>query len=170
MSLATFKGGIHPPDMKELSMEMGIETVAPPKTLVIPLSQHIGAPCSAQVEIGQEVKAGQVIGSADAFVSAPVHSSVSGKVVAMGQFPNAMGRMVECVVIENDGEDNWAEFEETEDYLSLEPGAIKEKRPPNTRDNKRQDNLPLRPLERSLFLSSVLERCRVIIGYLTCFP
>lgn len=127
MSLATFKGGIHPPDMKQLSMDNAIETVAPPSTLVIPLSQHIGAPCSAQVEIGQEVKVGQVIGSADAFVSAAIHSSVSGKVVAIGPFPTPMGRMVQCVVIENDGQDTWATLQETEDYLSLEPGAIKEK-------------------------------------------
>jgi electron transport complex protein RnfC len=127
MSLATFKGGIHPPDRKELSKGAALVRAKVPKTIVIPLSQHIGAPCSATVEIGQEVKMGQVVGKADAFVSAPVHSSVSGKVVAIGQFPNAMGRMVPSVVIENDGQDTWAELQESADYINMEPDAIKAK-------------------------------------------
>jgi len=127
MSLATFKGGIHPPDRKELSKGSALTRAKVPKTIIIPLSQHIGAPCSATVEIGQEVKMGQMVGKADAFVSAPVHSSVSGKVVAIGQFPNAMGRMVPSVVIENDGQDTWVELKESPDYLNMEPDAIKAK-------------------------------------------
>jgi electron transport complex protein RnfC len=127
MSVATFKGGIHPPDNKEFSKEAAIATSKPPKTIVIPLSQHIGAPCSATVEIGQEVKMGQVVGQADAFVSAPVHSSVSGKVVAITEYPNPMGRMVPCVVIENDGKDEWTELKEDADYLNLDADALKEK-------------------------------------------
>ncbi len=127
MSLATFKGGIHPPDRKEYSKEAALATPKPPKTLVIPLSQHIGAPCSATVEIGQEVKMGQVVGQAEAFVSAPVHSPVSGKVMAITEYPNPMGRMVPCVVIENDGKDEWTELKEDEDYLNLEADVLKEK-------------------------------------------
>ncbi len=127
MSLATFKGGIHPPDKKELSKDAAITPASAPDMVVIPLSQHIGAPCNAQVEIGQEVKAGQVVGSAEAFVSAPVHASVSGKVVAIGEFPNAMGRMVLSIVIENDKKDEWVELTETADYLSLSPEDLKAK-------------------------------------------
>jgi electron transport complex protein RnfC len=127
MSLATFKGGIHPPDKKELSKDAAITPVSAPDRVVIPLSQHIGAPCNAQVEIGTEVKAGQVVGSAEAFVSAPVHASVSGKVIAIGEFPNAMGRMVPSVVIENDKKDEWVELAETADYLSLSPEDLKQK-------------------------------------------
>jgi electron transport complex protein RnfC len=127
MSLATFKGGIHPPDRKELSRGAAIAPAKPPKTVVIPLSQHIGAPCSPTVEIGQEVKLGEVVGTAEAFVSAPVHATVSGKVVGIGEFPNPMGRMVNCVVIENDGREEWVGLKEDPDYLGLEPAAIKEK-------------------------------------------
>lgn len=124
MALATFKGGIHPPDRKEISKDAALATLEAPKTVVIPMSQHIGAPCSPLVEIGQQVKAGQAVGAADAFVSAPVHSPVSGKVVAIGPFPNPMGRTVTCVVIENDGQNDWVELEDREDYLSLSPQEI----------------------------------------------
>jgi electron transport complex protein RnfC len=124
MGLATFRGGVHPPEMKELAREASITPLAPPKTVVIPLSQHIGAPCSATVEIGEEVKMGQVVGSADAFVSAPVHASVSGKVVAIGEFPNPMGRMVPSVVIENNGNDEWVELKGA-DPEALSPEDIK---------------------------------------------
>jgi electron transport complex protein RnfC len=113
--------------MKELSKDAAIAPASSPKTVVIPLSQHIGAPCSSVVEIGQEVKLGQVIGQAEAFVSAPVHASVSGKVVGIGEFPNPMGRMAPCVVIENDGQDTWAELRDDPGYLGLEPDVLKEK-------------------------------------------
>jgi electron transport complex protein RnfC len=127
MSLATFRGGIHPPDRKELSRGAAITPAKPPKTAVIPLSQHIGAPCNPTVEIGQEVKIGDVVGMAEAFVSAPVHATVSGKVVGIGEVPNPMGRMVNSVIIENNGNEEWAELKEDADYLGLDPAAIKEK-------------------------------------------
>ncbi len=126
MGLATFKGGVHPPEKKELSREASLTPLAPPKTVVIPLSQHIGAPCAATVEIGQEVSIGQEVGVAEAFVSAPVHSSVSGKVVAIGEFPNPMGRMVKSVVIENDGQETWVELKGA-DPSSLSPEEIKDR-------------------------------------------
>jgi electron transport complex protein RnfC len=127
MGLATFKGGVHPPDKKELSEGAAIEQAKVPKTVVIPMSQHIGAPCQALVEIGQEVKLGQPVGVAEAFVSAPVHASVSGKVVAIGEFPNPMGRMVPSVVIENDGQDTWDALRDEPNYLSLSVDELKEK-------------------------------------------
>lgn len=127
MSLLTFKGGIHPPDKKELSKESPITPATPPKRVVIPLSQHIGAPCSPLVEIGQEVKKGQAVGASEAFVSAPVHSSVSGKVIAISEFPMPTGRMMNSVVVENDGREEWAELKENPDYMSLPPEALKEK-------------------------------------------
>lgn len=126
MSLATFKGGIHPPDRKELSRDAALQPAKAPKTVVIPLSQHIGAPNNATVKIGDEVKAGQVVGAADAFVSAPVHTSVSGKVVAIGPFPSPMGRMINCVVVENDGRNEWVDLQAS-DPMSLSPEEIKQK-------------------------------------------
>lgn len=127
MSLATFKGGIHPPDKKELSAGAPITSAKPPERVVVPLSQHIGAPCKPTVEIGKEVKIGEVVGIAEAFVSAPVHASVSGKVVGIGEFPVAIGRMVTSVVIESDKQETWTELKEDADYLGLSPEQMKEK-------------------------------------------
>ncbi len=127
MALLTFKGGVHPPENKELSAKAPIREAAPPKQAIIPLSQHIGAPCNCVVEVGQEVKKGQLIGEPTAFVSAPVHSSVSGKVVEITQIPNAMGRLVQAVVVENDGKEEWAPLQDNPDYMSLSPEELKEK-------------------------------------------
>lgn len=127
MGTATFKGGIHPSDKKELAANSPITSAKAPKIIIIPLSQHIGAPCNAVVTIGQEVKKGQVVGEPSAFVSSPVHSSVSGKVIAIGEFPNAMGRMVNSVVIENDGKEEWTTLKDNPDYMSLSPEELKEK-------------------------------------------
>ncbi|NOX20781.1 MAG: electron transport complex subunit RsxC [Nitrospirae bacterium] len=127
MALLTFKGGVHPPENKELSAKAPIREAAPPKQAVIPLSQHIGAPCNCVVEVGQEVKKGQLIGEPTAFVSAPVHSSVSGKVVEITQIPNAMGRLVQAVVIDNDGKEEWAPLQDNPDYMNLSPEELKEK-------------------------------------------
>jgi len=127
MGLATFKGGIHPPDKKILAANSPIVSSKPPKIAVIPLSQHIGAPCKPVVSIGQEIKKGELIGEPAGFVSSPVHASVSGKVVAIGEFPNAMGRMVNSVVIENDGKEEWTPLKDNPDYMSLPPEELKEK-------------------------------------------
>ncbi|HET6515311.1 MAG TPA: electron transport complex subunit RsxC [Thermodesulfovibrionales bacterium] len=127
MGLLTFKGGIHPPDKKDLAKDVPIKQSRIPQRVVIPLSQHTGAPCKPVVSINQEVKKGELIGEPGGFVSAPVHSSVSGKVIAIGEFPNAMGRMVSSVVIENDGKEEWAILRDNPDYMNLLPDELKEK-------------------------------------------
>ena len=76
----TFWGGVHPPDKKDLTCDSTIQAGPAVKQVAIMLSQHIGAPCRAVVEKGAEVAAGQKVGDCDAFVSAPVHSPVAGKV------------------------------------------------------------------------------------------
>ncbi len=127
MGLASFKGGIHPPDRKELSADKPIVEAKPPARVLIPLSQHLGAPCKPVVTINQEVKKGEMIGEAVGFVSASAHSSVSGKVTAIGEFLNAMGRMVTSVVIENDGKEEWTILKDNPDYVSLSADKLKEK-------------------------------------------
>lgn len=127
MGLLTFKGGIHPPDKKELARESPVIQAGIPKRVVIPLSQHTGAPCKAIVAIGQEVKKGELIGEPGGFVSAPVHSSVSGKVAAIAEFPNAMGRMVNSIVIESDGKEEWTTLKDNPDYANLQIDELKEK-------------------------------------------
>lgn len=126
-SLLTFKGGIHPPDKKELAKDTPVRPAKIPQRVVIPLSQHVGAPCKPVVSINQEVKKGELVGEAGGFVSAPVHSSVSGKVIAIGEFPNAMGRMITSVVIENNGKEEWTSLDERQDYMALSSEELKEK-------------------------------------------
>ena len=127
MELSIFKGGIHPSDKKQLSAHKPIQISKPPQRVVIPLSQHLGAPCKPVVSIDQEVKRGELIGEPSGFVSAPVHASVSGKVIAIGEFLNAMGKMVMSVVVENDGRDEWTILKDNPNYIDLPPEAIKEK-------------------------------------------
>ncbi len=127
MGTATFRGGIHPPDKKELSGRSPITDAKAPKIVVIPLSQHAGAPCKPLVSIGQEVKKGELIGEPGGFVSAPVHASVSGKVIAIGEFQNAMGRMVNSIVIENDMKEEWTALKDSPDYMNLPAAELKEK-------------------------------------------
>ena len=127
MGSSKFRGGIHPPDKKELSSGKPITEAKPPARVVVPLSQHIGAPTKAIVSIDQEVRKGELIGEPTGFVSAPVHSSVSGKVIAIGEFPNAMGRMITSVVVENNGKEEWTVLQDNPDYMKLSPAEMKEK-------------------------------------------
>jgi electron transport complex protein RnfC len=127
MSSSSFRGGIHPPDKKEFSAQKPITETSPPPRVVIPLSQHLGAPAKPVVTVGQEVKKGELIGEPTGFVSAPVHASVSGKVIAIGEFLNAMGRMVTSVVIENNGNEEWTILKDHPDYMSLSSDEMKEK-------------------------------------------
>ena len=99
----TFKGGVHPNYMK--APEVPMTVIAPPPQVVIPMAQHIGAPCKPTVAVGDYVTMGQVVGENPAPVSAPVHASVSGKVVAVEPRPHPLGDMVMSVVIENDYKD-----------------------------------------------------------------
>ena len=122
---ATFERGIHPEYHKDLAAGKSIARAGLPQRIVVPVSQHIGAPAKPEVTIGDEVKRGQVVGSTTGFVSAPVHSSISGKVIAIADFPTSVGRMVQSVVIESDGKDEAVSFNEHPDYSSLSADEIK---------------------------------------------
>ena len=98
----TFKGGIHPPHSKAQTARLSIEVFPAPGKVIIPLQQHIGAPAKPVVKRGDRVSIGQLIGEAGGFVSAPVHSSVSGTVLSVGPFPHPMVKQVIGVEIEND--------------------------------------------------------------------
>lgn len=101
----TFRGGIHPPYHKDQTQDLPVRDAAPPRTVVIPLHQHTGAPAEPLVKPGDEVCLGQMIGDSQAFVSAPVHASVSGKVVAIEERPHPALGTGQAVVIESDGLD-----------------------------------------------------------------
>lgn len=109
MAFLTFKGGVHPYDGKSLTKDSPAEPCLPRGEMVYPLSQHIGAPAAPVVQKGDHVKRGQKIGEAGGFVSAPVHSSVSGTVKGLEMRLGATGTMANSIIIENDGK-----YEETE--------------------------------------------------------
>lgn len=105
--LKTFKiGGVHPPENK-LSSGEKIQKLPVPEQVIIPLSQHIGAPATPIVQKGDTVKTGQLIATAGGFVSANVHSSVSGTVIAVDNFTDAAGLSKPGITIRVEG-DEWA--------------------------------------------------------------
>ena len=104
MKLATFRGGIHPFEGKELSMDKPVKVVLPQGELVYPMAQHIGAPAKPLVSVGDEVLVGQKIGEASGFISANVICSVSGKVTKIENRRVANGSMVNSITVQNDGE------------------------------------------------------------------
>ena len=97
-----FFGGIHPKYNKEMSTHITDFRTLSPKTVVIPMQQHIGAPCAPLVAVGDRVLAGQKIGDGEG-LCVPVHASVSGTVTAIEPRPHVSGKQVLAVVIENDG-------------------------------------------------------------------
>lgn len=108
----TFCGGVHPHEIgngKDATKSQPIVNAAAPARVTIAMSQHLGAPAACCVKVGQVVNMGQVIGEANGFISAPVHASVSGKVVALTNCVLATGKSCPAVVIENDYEDRWDE-------------------------------------------------------------
>ena len=106
----SFSGGVHPHEAKERTRDLSIVDLPLPDRAILLLSQHIGAPCAPVVKKGDAVLTGQVIGEAQGFVSAPVHASITGKVVAVEPWPSPVtGMRTPAVVIERDGEEQWAE-------------------------------------------------------------
>lgn len=106
--LKTFpKGGVHPPENK-MTANAAIELLPLPEQVVIPISQHIGAPAAPAVAKGDQVKVGQVIATSQGFVSTNIHSSVSGKVNKIDKMPDSTGYRQTCVVIDVEG-DEWAD-------------------------------------------------------------
>ncbi len=102
----TFRGGVHPPEKKELTADRPIEQGPQCKQAAVLLSQHIGAPCEPQVSKGDQVQMGQVIGSSDAFVSAPVHAPFAGKVKAIELRSHpVLGRFKAIVIERTEGDD-----------------------------------------------------------------
>ncbi|MBE5939906.1 MAG: electron transport complex subunit RsxC [Lachnospiraceae bacterium] len=102
MSVLTFKGGVHPLGKKELSKTKKIISYLPGSEVVIPVSQHIGAPAEVIVNKGDRVLAGQLIAKANGFISANVHSSVSGEVVAIEDRMVLNDNKCKCIIIKND--------------------------------------------------------------------
>lgn len=125
MKLKTFRGGIHPPYQKENTAHKAIEEVPLPDKVVIPLIQHVGAPNEPTVGVGDRVEVGQKIGVSEAYVSAPVHASVSGLVSAIEERANFAGKLVKSVIIDVDPEQP-VKWTESRDISSLDAEQIRE--------------------------------------------
>lgn len=127
MSILTFRGGVHPDDGKAMSKDKAISVYEPQGQIVISMSQHIGAPAVPTVKKGDRVLVGQKIGEAGGFISANVHSSVSGEVKSIEPRVMTNGSKATCVVIENDGTYEEASvYDIKNDYTGLTKDRIRE--------------------------------------------
>jgi len=119
-------GGIHPAERKELSNGTPIQQAPLPKRLLLPLVQHIGAAAEPCVVVGQHVRKGEKVATANGVVSVPLHAPTSGTVVFIGEqpYPHASGMLAPAIVIDSDGLDEWVELTPPADYRSLEPGEL----------------------------------------------
>ncbi|MFH0725874.1 MAG: electron transport complex subunit RsxC [Pseudomonadota bacterium] len=100
----TFAHGIHPPDRKNFSSDVAIEVIPSAKSVLLPLMQNAGAPCAPVVKARQVVVYGEMVADAQAFVSAPLHSPINGKVLKTGMTTLPNGRHVPAIPIEAEGD------------------------------------------------------------------
>ena len=126
--LWSFHGGLVLDGHKAMSMQTPIQIAPVPKLIVLPLRQHIGEPAYPIVDVGDDVLKGQMVAQAEGYVSAPVHASSSGKVVAIEDRPIAhpSGMPGKCIVIETDGKDEWFDMiPQLDAYKRLDPSALR---------------------------------------------
>jgi len=123
--LKTFKGGVHPPCYKESTSHKPVAEIALPKEISISLSQHIGEPCKPTVSLGDQVKVGQKIAVSNAFISAPIHSSVAGIITAIEPRPSFTGANVNSIVIQPDLHQEEVQFTPHPNFETLSPDAIR---------------------------------------------
>ena len=119
--LKAVSGGIHPRYHKSHSVGAKIAPASLPRQLILPLSQHIGAPTVPVVKIGDRVLKGQCLADSRQLVSAPIHAPTSGTVVAISphSVPHPSGLMAQCIMIEPDGEEKWLQRTPLADYRSM---------------------------------------------------
>lgn len=116
MKLSTFKKGLHPEDYKYFSQGKAIETLPLPDDVYIPLQQHIGAPCEPLVQKGDKVKTGQIIANTGAYVSAPVHASITGVVKDIQKYYHPLGMRATMIHIQREGEEEWELLDKIDDW------------------------------------------------------
>lgn len=126
MEILTFKKGVHPPHGKYLTEKKPIEDLQPKDLLVFPMSQHIGAPAECLVKKGDRVLVGQKIGQASGFISANIHSSVSGTVKDVKPVLTGSGTKSLAVIVENDGNYEEVEFTKPKNYTEMSKEEIAE--------------------------------------------
>ncbi len=114
-------GGVHPSDNKKWSCGRAIEVAELPDVVNIPLGQHIGAPAAAKVAKGDKVLTGQLIGEASSFMSANIHSPISGTVASVDMLPNGQGLRQQMITIKREG-DEWVDTIDRSEELKRECG------------------------------------------------
>ena len=121
-------GGLKLPGFKSISMSQATQDAPLPKTLTLPLKQHIGHITEAIVSVGDKVLKGQVIAESKDYVSAPIHAPSSGKVIAIEKHlvPHPSGIEMDCIVIETDGKEQWVECDVHTNYRELEVNVVRD--------------------------------------------
>ncbi len=124
----SFHGGIHPQENKQQSLTAPLRQLPLPERLILPLQQHIGAPATPLVQVGDKVLKGQRIAEPSGFVSIFMHAPTSGTVVEIADYPvpHASGMRALCIVIETDGEERWIERRGVDDFRTLEKNQLAE--------------------------------------------
>ena len=97
--IKSFQGGVHPYEHKNLTEDSPLELMPNPKQIILPLSQHIGREAKSLVKKKDKVNAGGLVAEPEGFVSAPIHSSVSGTVKMIQREPNSAGVPKESIII-----------------------------------------------------------------------
>lgn len=124
--LKSFLGGIHPKDSKKYTSNKAIESSPLPDEVIIPMSQHIGVPCTPIVKVGDKVKKGQIIANSESFMHSPIHASISGQVTSITEMPHTSKGKCLSVVIKSDGLDEWIEgIPLNRDWSKLEINEIR---------------------------------------------
>ena len=100
------KQKLSPPDFKELTQSLSIKEMETPIEIILPLLQHTGAPCQPTISVGDQVKTGTLIAEAKEYVSAPIHSSISGRVKSIEPRPHPVLGQYQAIVITSDGRDS----------------------------------------------------------------
>jgi electron transport complex protein RnfC len=120
------RGGIHPPEKKSQSLSLPLRAISLPEQLIVPLQQHIGAPASPCVAVGEHVLKGQLIASSDKATSALVHAPSSGTIREIGLHPVIHPSPIEqlCIRIDCDGKDEWIDHSGTDNYGALDPQTL----------------------------------------------
>ncbi len=126
MEVKSISAGAFLPHYKDQTEGHEITRLSLPKEVIIPLTQHIGAPCEPLVSVGDEVSVGQKIGDSKEYISAPVHASVSGVVKAIEERPGAEAVEENSIVIETDFENSHPKWEVKNDPDQLEPSELLE--------------------------------------------
>ena len=124
----SFKGGVHPPENKELAEENAIEVLPLPELVIIPVQQHLGAPAEPVVNVGDELTTGYNFGEANGFVSVPSQASIWVNEKAIDKRPHPVGGEVLSIVIESDGKDEISpDIAPIANYLSQDVEQMKNK-------------------------------------------